>query len=106
GGATRKRRPAGEFKAGCLGVMEEVRKYRVPVLITKKGRPVAKLVPADPPSTDVFGCMADTVRIVGDVEAPVASPADWTAVGGGGSTRARRKRVPGRRQGRRRQPAP
>jgi len=98
--------PAGEFKARCLRVMEEVRKYRVPVLITKKGRPVAKLVPADPPSTDVFGCMADTVRIVGDVEAPVASPADWTAVGGGGSTRARRKRVPGRRQGRRRQPAP
>ena len=37
--------PAGEFKARCLRVMEEVKKYRTPVLITKKGRPVAKLVP-------------------------------------------------------------
>ena len=34
--------PAGEFKARCLRIMEEVRTKRVSVLITKKGRPVAK----------------------------------------------------------------
>jgi len=97
--------PAGEFKARCLRVMEEVRKYRVPVLITKKGRPVAKLVPADPPATDVFGCMADSVRIVGDVEAPMVSPSDWNAIGGGDSARARPRRAPGRPRARRRRPA-
>ncbi len=59
--------PAGEFKAKCLRVMEEVKKYRTPVVITKKGRPVAKLVPADEPK-NVFGCMADRISIVGDVE--------------------------------------
>jgi prevent-host-death family protein len=63
--------PAGEFKAKCLRVMEEVRKYRTPVVITKKGRPVAKLVPPDEPKNTVFGCMASKIKIVGDVESPV-----------------------------------
>ena len=39
--------PAGQFKARCLRIMDEVRATREPVIITKKGRPVAKLVPAD-----------------------------------------------------------
>ena len=38
---------AGEFKARCLQVMDEVRSTRTPVVITKRGKPVAKLVPAD-----------------------------------------------------------
>ena len=36
--------PAGRFKALCLRLMDEVRNTREPVLITKKGRPVAKLI--------------------------------------------------------------
>lgn len=71
--------PAGEFKARCLRVMEEVKKYRTSVVITKKGRPVAKLVPPDEPATDVFGCMAGVFRI-GDVESPVLPPETWEAV--------------------------
>jgi prevent-host-death family protein len=72
--------PAGEFKARCLKVMEDVRKYRTSVVITKKGKPVAKLVPVEEPARDVFGCMAGTAKIVGDVEAPVLPPIDkWNA---------------------------
>lgn len=71
--------PAGEFKARCLRVMEEVKAYRTSVVITKKGRPVAKLVPADEPATDVFGCMTGTAEIVGDVEAPVVPVRAWKA---------------------------
>lgn len=83
--------PAGEFKARCLRVMEEVSKYRTSVTITKKGRAVAKLVPADGPAPDVFGCMAGTARIVGDVEAPILPADAWEAAGGGrGRPRARR----------------
>ncbi len=78
---------AGEFKARCLRVMEEVKKYRTAVVITKKGRPVAKLVPADAPAADVFGCMAGTARIVGDIEAPVVAPQAWEAVGRRAPTR-------------------
>ena len=72
---------AGEFKARCLRVMEEVKKYRTAVVITKKGRPVAKLVPPDAPPTNVFGCMAGTARIVGDIEGPVLTAGTWKAVG-------------------------
>jgi prevent-host-death family protein len=85
---------AGEFKARCLRVMEEVKKYRTAVVITKKGRPVAKLVPPDAPPTDVFGCMAGTARIVGDIEGPVLSVRTWKAVGqAGAGRRARRSRA-------------
>ncbi|MGH7317327.1 MAG: type II toxin-antitoxin system Phd/YefM family antitoxin [Candidatus Rokuibacteriota bacterium] len=73
--------PAGEFKARCLRVMEEVKKYRTPVVITKKGRPVAKLVPPDTSAPNVFGCMAGTARIVGDIEASVLPAAAWKTIG-------------------------
>jgi antitoxin (DNA-binding transcriptional repressor) of toxin-antitoxin stability system len=83
--------PAGEFKARCLRVIEDVKKYRTPVVITKKGRAVAKLVPPDGPAADVFGCMAGTARIVGDIEKPVIPPGTWEAVG---RPRPGRRRTP------------
>jgi len=69
--------PAGKFKACCLKVMDDVRARREPVLITKKGVPVAKLVPAEKPRTDVFGCMAGTAEILGNIEAPVVPVKTW-----------------------------
>ena len=71
--------PAGEFKARCLRVMEDVKKYRVSVVITKKGRPVAQLVPADEPEREILGCMAGTATIIGDVESSVFPPEWWDA---------------------------
>jgi prevent-host-death family protein len=67
--------PAGEFKARCLSVMEEVRKNREPVLITKRGKPVAKLVPADKTGEELIGRLEGTVSITGDIESPI-EPAD------------------------------
>jgi prevent-host-death family protein len=70
--------PAGEFKARCLRIMEEVRTKRVTVLITKKGRPLAKLVPPDEKNADeVFGRLQGVLEITGDVESPVSTPQDW-----------------------------
>jgi prevent-host-death family protein len=37
--------PAGEFKAKCLKLMDQVARSGVPIVITKHGKPVAKLVP-------------------------------------------------------------
>ena len=71
---------AGEFKARCLRIMEEVRTKRESVLITKKGRPVAKLVPADEDTDEVFGRLRGVLEITGDVESPVVAPGDWTAL--------------------------
>jgi prevent-host-death family protein len=70
--------PAGEFKARCLQLMDEVQETGREVVITKRGRPVAKLVPvAEPDARDVFGCMRGTVIVVGDLVAPVEDP--WEA---------------------------
>ena len=74
-----KKMPAGQFKAHCLRVMDEVRIRRQSVVITKKGVPVAKLVPTDVPSPDIFGCMAGTAEILGDIEAPVVPAGAWKA---------------------------
>jgi prevent-host-death family protein len=71
---------AGEFKAKCLKVLDRVNKTREPVLITKKGRAVAKLVPAGPAPKDIFGCLAHEIQIVGDIESPVEPPEAWESL--------------------------
>jgi prevent-host-death family protein len=75
-----KKMPAGEFKSRCLTVMDDVRKTREPVLITKRGKPVAKLVPADKTDTSFLGCLEIVVRITGDIESPIEPPEAWEAL--------------------------
>jgi len=72
-----KQMPAGKFKAQCLAIMDEVSHSGEPVLITKHGKPVAKLVPAERQSDDVFGYMAGKVKIMGDIVGPVTPLEDW-----------------------------
>ncbi len=40
-----KKIPAGEFKAKCLALLDEVAESRVPLLVTKRGTPIAQVVP-------------------------------------------------------------
>ena len=61
-------------------MMDQVLKTREPLVITKRGKPVAKLVPADKPGNDIFGCLKGVVKIVGDIESPILSPEDWKAL--------------------------
>jgi prevent-host-death family protein len=75
-----KRIAAGKFKAQCLRIMDEVRSTREPVLITKKGRPVAKLVPAEKATDDFIGRLEGEIKIVGDIESPVTPLEDWDAL--------------------------
>lgn len=67
-----RRIPAGNFKAECLRLMDEVARRRTPIVITKRGKPVAKLVPVDERAPDVFGCMAGTATIHGDIVESIA----------------------------------
>lgn len=69
--------PAAQFKARCLKVMDDVCSTREPVVITKRRRPVAKLVPAAGQPDDVFGCMKGEVEIVGDIVSPAVPLEDW-----------------------------
>ena len=72
-----KRMAAGKFKAQCLAVMDQVLETGEPVLITKHGKPVAKLVPAQNNADDIFGYMAGKVKVVGDIVGPVTPLEDW-----------------------------
>ena len=61
-----------EFKAKCLGLIDQVHKTRQPLRITRHGRPVAELVPAGPDRKRKFlGDMIGTGKIVGDIVSPV-----------------------------------
>ena len=69
--------PAGKFKVKCLQILDEVQKTRREVVITKRGRPVARLLPADGPLPSVFGRMRGSIEILGDILAPVGD--SWNA---------------------------
>jgi len=69
--------PAAKFKANCLALMDKVQETGEFVVITKHGKPVAKLVPAERERRNMWGDLAATVKILGDIESPVTN--DWEA---------------------------
>ena len=73
-----KHMPAAQFKSRCLTVMDQVQESGEPVVITKHGKPVAKLVPVRRNEEDIFGYMAGKAKIMGDLmnSAPAE---DWEA---------------------------
>ena len=70
---------AGKFKAICLQLMDEVNRTGTEVVITKRGRPVAKLVPVDSPthSQHTFGLLSDQTAVYGDIVEPTGE--SWEA---------------------------
>lgn len=70
-----KRIAAGAFKAQCLAIMDEVQARRETVLITKHGKPVAKLVPADADADEIYNFLRGKGEITGDIVAPAIT--DW-----------------------------
>ena len=75
-----KRIPVGQFKQTCLRVLEEVRQTARPVLVTKRGTPIALVVPAPRERRDWAGCMRGSGRILGDIVAPAVEPEEWEAL--------------------------
>ena len=74
-----KKMAAGAFKVHCLAVMDEVQSKRESVLITKRGKPVAKLVPVGNEKDDIFGFMKGKgkIEIKGDIVSPIISREEW-----------------------------
>ena len=68
--------PAGVFKAQCLAIMDKVLRGGEPVVITKHGKPVVKVIPADHQADDIFDSMKGKFKIVGDIVGPVFAE-DW-----------------------------
>jgi prevent-host-death family protein len=69
---------ASEFKTRCLAVLKEVERTRQPVVITKRGRPVAELVPHKPPKRELLELLKDELFIEGDIISPI--DVEWEAL--------------------------
>jgi prevent-host-death family protein len=71
--------PISQFKAKCLALLEQVRKTREPIRVTRHGKPVAEIVP---PTVQVdrnamFGSMKDCTNITGDIISPANEEDEW-----------------------------
>ena len=70
---------AGKFKTHCLAVIDDVYAKHETVVITKHGKPMAKLVPIKQEKDPIFGFMRGRGKIVGDIIEPIFPPEDWDA---------------------------
>ena len=83
-----RRRPApsdvvsiSEFKARCLALLDRVKRTGRPLLVTRRGEPIAEVVPPSRSQTDEWlGSARGTARIVGDIVGPVSDPDEWEAL--------------------------
>ena len=66
---------ATEFRARCLQLMDEVAHSGEEIVITKRGKPVSRLVPYQQPVNSNAGGLKTRVRILGDIVSPM--PAEW-----------------------------
>lgn len=62
---------AGEFKAKCLQLMDDVNESHIAITITKHGIPIAKLVPVEETPTSLFGLQKGSVTINADIVSPI-----------------------------------
>lgn len=70
------------FKATCLAVLERVHQSGQTLLITKRGKPIAQVLP--PPKTELvnesrYGCMEGKIEFLGDITEPLPS-SDWNVL--------------------------
>lgn len=63
-----------EFKAKCLSVLQDVKKQKKRVIITKRGKPIAEVIPYESEQKDIP--LKNTVIFIGDIVSPVAEK-DW-----------------------------
>lgn len=69
---------ATNFKTKCLRIMDQVNEYHEEVIITKHGKPIAKLLPiSTEPGKTLYGFMKNSVKIKGDITIPLEDK--WNA---------------------------
>jgi len=67
-----------EFKAKCLALLAEVQKTKQPILVTRRGKPVAEVsAPKPTENRDWMGSMKDRIQILGDIVSPASDESDW-----------------------------
>ncbi len=69
--------PAGEFKAKCLALMDEVARTGEEIIITKRGKPVARLEAVEQP--DWLSLRGSLLWQADDIVSPIASD-EWDSL--------------------------
>ena len=69
--------PASVFKNSCLALIDRVGQTREEIVVTRYGRPVAKLVAFEEGKAPLFGHLAGSITVNGDLTAPV--DVEWDA---------------------------
>jgi antitoxin (DNA-binding transcriptional repressor) of toxin-antitoxin stability system len=69
--------PAGQFKTHGLSVIDEVHNRREEVVITKYGKPMARLVPLNDKPDSTFGFMQGKRKLVGDIVSRIFPEDNW-----------------------------
>ncbi len=72
-----------KFKATCLARLDTVKRTGRPLLITRRGEPIAEVTPPSPPraSAGWLGSLRSTGRIVGDIVSPATPAKEWDVLG-------------------------
>ena len=67
-----------EFKAKCLALLDQVQKTKQPILVTRRGKPIAEVsAPKPKDNRDWIGSMKGQSKILGDIISPASDPEDW-----------------------------
>jgi prevent-host-death family protein len=69
---------AGAFKTHCLSLIDEVYDRNEEIIITKRGKPMARLIPIEYKKPEsILGSMKGMFKIVGDIVSPITEPWEW-----------------------------
>ena len=70
-----------KFKATCLALLAKVKRTGRPILVTRKGEPIAQIIPPPPPKRPAswLGSLSKTGRITGDIMSPPVAESEWEA---------------------------
>jgi prevent-host-death family protein len=68
---------ASAFKARCLAIMDKIQSTGEPVIVTKRGAPVVKVIPVQATDGELFGFMAGKFKVIGDIESPLVPLKNW-----------------------------
>lgn len=74
--------PISKFKATCLRLLDNVKKTGNSIIVTRKGEPIALVMPPPPPlpPDKWLGSMKDRIKITGDIIVPASDEKDWEAL--------------------------
>ena len=69
---------AAEFQARCLNLIDEVAYNGSEIVISKRGKPIVRLIPYQEPRKGIYGVDKETIRVLGDIVEPLG--VEWEAM--------------------------